>query len=101
MANSFLGIIAYRIFFSNSSKKRKKLWKKFFARAKRTAKIFDPVEAVFSMKLLSPGCTLVTLRSVTKWYMSTPEQTGLERNEDRKLESRKKRDKKLFIVYQR
>ena len=47
---------------------------RFFAHAKRTAKIFDPVEAVLSMKLLSPGCTLVTLGSETKWYISTPEQ---------------------------
>ena len=46
----------------------------FLACAKRTAKIFDPVEAVLSMKLLSPGCSLVTSRSETKWYISTPER---------------------------
>ena len=49
----------------------------FFARAKRTAKIFDQVEAVLSMKLLSPGCTLVTLRLGKKWYISTPESVKL------------------------
>ena len=50
-----------------------KMSKWFLACAKRTAKIFDPVKAVLSMKLLSPGCTLVTLRSETKWYISTPD----------------------------
>ena len=54
-------------------RKRTKLSEQFFARAKRTEKIFDPVGAVLSMKLLSPGCTLVTLRSETKWYISTPD----------------------------
>ena len=48
---------------------------RFLACAKRTAIIFDPVEAVLSMKWLSPGCTLVTLRSNTKWHMSSPECT--------------------------
>ena len=34
------------------------------------------MKAVLSRKLLSPGCTLVTLRSETKWYISTPECDG-------------------------
>ena len=46
----------------------------FLVCAKRTVKIFDPMEVVLSMKLLSPGCTLVTLRLETKWYISTPDR---------------------------
>ena len=42
------------------------------ARAKWMEKIFNLVEPISSMKLLSPHYTLVTWRSETCWYMSTP-----------------------------
>ena len=44
----------------------------FLTCAKQTAKKFDPVEVVLLLKSMSLGCTMVTLRSETLLYMSTP-----------------------------
>ena len=41
--------------------------------AKRTIKKFDQVKVVMPLKFMSLGCTMVTLRSETLLYMSTPQ----------------------------
>ena len=41
--------------------------------AKRTVTKFDLTKAVLPMKLSSPGCPMVTLKSETLLYMSTPD----------------------------
>ena len=48
----------------------------FLVCAKRTETKFDLTKAVLPMKLSSPGCTVVTLKSETLLYMSTPEYGG-------------------------
>ena len=45
----------------------------FLVCAKRTVTKFDLTKAVLPMKLSSPGCPMVTLKSETLLYMSTPE----------------------------
>ena len=42
-------------------------------RAKQTKKKFDPIKVVLSLKFMSLGYTMVTLRSETLLYMSTPQ----------------------------
>ena len=44
----------------------------FSTRAKRTAKKLDSIKVVLLLKSMSFGCTMVTLRSETLLYMSTP-----------------------------
>ena len=50
-----------------------KKWEQFLACAKRTETIFDMAKAVLPMKSSSPGCTMVTIKSKTLLYMTTPE----------------------------
>ena len=45
----------------------------FLVCAKRTETKFDLTKAVLPMKLSSPGCPMVTIKSETLLYMSTPE----------------------------
>ena len=45
----------------------------FLVCAKRTETKFDLTKAVLPMKLSSLGCTMVTLKSETLLYLSTPE----------------------------
>ena len=45
-------------------------------RAKRTEKKFDPVKVVLPLKFMSLGCPMVTLKSETLLYMSTPQRHG-------------------------
>ena len=53
------------------SKVTKKLKGKFLICAKRTKEKFDPTNVVLPMKFMSPGYTMVTLRSGILLYMST------------------------------
>ena len=46
---------------------------KFLMRAKQTIKKFDPVKLIQPLKLMSLGYTIVTFRSETLLYMSTPQ----------------------------
>ena len=48
----------------------------FLVCAKRTVTKFDLTKAVLAMKLSSPGCPMVTLKSETFLYMSTPDRVG-------------------------
>ena len=43
-------------------------------RAKRTTKKFDPVKIVLPLKFKSLGCPMLTLRTETLLYMSTPQR---------------------------
>ena len=47
--------------------------------AKLTKKKFEPIKEVLALKFRSLGCTVVTLRSETLLYMSTPQWYVLEK----------------------
>ena len=64
----FISYVFFSVFFKNT----KKLKGKFLTCAKRTIKKFDPVKVVLPLKFMSLGCTMVTIRSETLLYMSTP-----------------------------
>ena len=68
MTVPFISYVLWSVSFLNT----RKLKGKFLTRVKRTIKKFDPVRVILSMKFMSLGYTMVTLRSEALLYMSTP-----------------------------